>query len=73
MSDKQNSTQPYSNLSQKDQNYIESFLRHMENAPAAEGKESVYRPSFAEKGESGLSFGAFQNDIRKNKNAKKCF
>ena len=77
MSDKQNSTQPYSNLSQKDQNYIESFLRHMENAPAAEGKESVYRPSFAEKAESGLSFGAldllrkypedlqFPNEIRK--------
>lgn len=43
----------------------------IKNAEGAAGKE--YQASFAQKGGSGLTFGAAQNDVAQNKNALSTF
>ena len=45
----------------------------MENSQAANGLKSSYQAEFAQKGDSGLSFGEMQNDVRKNKDAEEIF
>lgn len=60
-------------LSRTDRTYVFNFNRHMEDAAAANGSKSPYKAGFATKGNSGLSFGKMQNDVRTNSNAEKVF
>ena len=60
-------------LSRTDRIYVFNFNWHMENSQAANGLKSSYQAEFAQKGDSGLSFGKMQNDVRKNKDAEEIF
>lgn len=68
-----NSVENYSskyNLSKRDKEMVIYGLKSMEDASVASSDYNPYQISFAERGDSGLSFGALQCDVANRKACK---